>query len=101
MEVHSTLVEEANVNTEQLLSIEYASGSGDYQLLQPDDAKPELKIESWNKDADSFYTTLKVRLTNRSLQDLYVAVLYLDINFASDTFLLEPSPLLFTCRRHR
>jgi hypothetical protein len=86
------LKKQATVNAAQLLSIEYTSGTTDYQLLHQKDAQSEIKIENWNEEADCFSTTLRVRLSNKSSQDLYVAILYLDINYASDTFLLEPSP---------
>ncbi|HUP12501.1 MAG TPA: caspase family protein, partial [Niastella sp.] len=86
------LTKTANINAAQALTIEYAFNSEDYQLLQQKDERAEIKIEQWNADGGSYYTNLKVRLTNKSPQELYVAILYLDINYASDTFLLEPAP---------
>lgn len=82
----------ANIDAAQALTIEYAFNSQEYQVLQQKDERAEIKIEQWNKDGDSFYSNLKVRLTNKSSVDLYVSILYLDINYASDTFLLEPAP---------
>lgn len=82
----------ANIDAAQALTIEYAFNSQEYQLLQQKNEHAEIKIEQWNEDEGSFYTNLKVRLTNRSSVELYVSILYLDINYASDTFLLEPAP---------
>lgn len=82
----------ANIDAAKSLSIEYAFNSEEYQLLQQKDERAQIKIERWNEEEGSYYTNLKVKLTNRSSQELYVAILYLDINYASDTFLLEPAP---------
>jgi hypothetical protein len=86
------LKKQANIPAARALTIEYAFDTEEYQLLQQKDEHAEIKIERWNEEGDSLYTNLKVRLTNKSSQELYVAILYLDINYASDTFLLEPAP---------
>lgn len=86
------LTKQANINAAQALAIEYSFNDAPYQLLQQNEEQAQIKIEQWNEDGGSFYINLKVKLTNKSSQDLYVAILYLDINYASDTFLLEPAP---------
>ncbi len=79
-------------NPGQFLAIEYALGSAAHQPLSQNNGQAEIKIEQWKETTSSYATTLQIKLTNKSSQELYVAALYLDINFASDTFLVEPSP---------
>jgi hypothetical protein len=83
----------ASAVIKNLLQLEYGLGESEYQPL-PVEENASIKIDNWEAKQDDFITTLRMKVTNRSTQNMYVTLLYLDINFSSDTILLEPSPYL-------
>jgi lysophospholipase L1-like esterase len=71
--------------------IEFALGEKPYETFNQEILRA-LKIDQWEQTTDGYTIGLKVKITNVSQQKLYVAVIYLDINYSSSTSLLEPSP---------
>lgn len=82
-----------NQNIDDYLKVEYSVGEDVFKTLRLQaKEQPSIRIEKWQHEKEQPTTTLKIKLTNKAPHELYIAVLYLDINFVSDTFLLEPSP---------
>jgi Caspase domain len=82
------------LNKNDILKVEFIIDDFTDDLPLSDESRCVIVLEDWKRDSMGYSEILQVRFKNVSDRNIYLAVLYLDLNFSSTTALLLPSPKL-------